>query len=148
MHSGKRGRHGSKKPSKLVKPSWLRYNTKEVEQLILKLSKAGKPSSQIGIVLRDVYGIPSVRVVTNKKINAILEENEIKPKIPEDLVAVIRKGIQVMKHLEANKKDMTAKRGLQLTESKIRRLAKYYKNVGKLPKDWQYNRESIKLLIS
>ncbi len=148
MHSGKRGRHGSKKPSKLVKPSWLRYNTKEVEQLILKLSKAGKPSSQIGVVLRDVYGIPSVRVVTNKKINAILEENEIRPKIPEDLVAVIKKGIQVIKHLEANKKDMTAKRGLQLAESKIRRLAKYYKSTGKLPKDWQYNRGNIKMLIS
>ena len=147
MHSGKRGNHGSKKPSKLAKPSWLRYNQKEIEQLILKLSKSGKTPTQIGTVLRDVYGIPSVRVVTGKRIDKILSENSIKSKIPEDLTALINKGIAIIKHAETNKKDMTAKRGLQLTESKIKRLSDYYRGVGKLPQDWKYSRESIKLLL-
>ena len=46
------------------------------------------------------------------------------------------------------KKDMTAKRGLILTESKIRRLIKYYHNTGRLPLDWKYTREGAKLLVS
>lgn len=148
MHSGKHGKHGSKKPSKLVKPSWLRYNQKEVEQLILKLSKSGKTPSQVGIALRDIYGIPSVKVVTEKSLGTILAEGGVKTKIPEDLTALIKKGVSILKHMEVNKKDMAAKRGLQLTESKIKRLSKYYIREGKLPQDWKYNRDSIKLLLS
>ena len=43
---------------------------KEVEKLIVKYSKAGKTSSEIGMILRDNYGIHSVRSLTGKKINA------------------------------------------------------------------------------
>ena len=35
MHSRKKGKSGSKKPSKQSKPTWLRYNDKEIEQIIL-----------------------------------------------------------------------------------------------------------------
>ena len=49
--------------------------------------------------------------------------------------------------MEKNKKDYVAKRGLQLTESKIKRLTKYYKRVGKLPENWKYDREKVKLLV-
>jgi small subunit ribosomal protein S15 len=42
---------------------------------------------------------------------------------------------------------MSSKRGMQLIESKIRRLAKYYKREGKLPEDWAYNLEQAKLLV-
>ena len=51
----------------------------------------------------------------------------------------------IRKHLEANKKDMPAKRGLQLTDSKIRRLAKYYKKKGVLDAKWRYNADQFKM---
>jgi len=47
--------------------------------------------------------------------------------------------------MEANKQDMTAKKGLQFTESKIRRLGKYYKNNKKLAPDWKYDFEAVKI---
>ena len=42
---------------------------------------------------------------------------------------------------------MTAKRGFQLTESKINRLVKYYKKTNKMPKDWKFDRAKAKLLV-
>ncbi len=147
MHSRKRGKSGSKKPIKRGKRSWVRYSVKEIEQLTIKLAKQGLKPSQIGIRLRDSYGIPDVKAITNKKISKILRENNLLSKVPEDLSALIKKAIKLMKHMEIHKKDKTVKRGTQLTESKIRRLAKYYKSKGVLPKDWNYDRTKAKLLI-
>ena len=146
-YSGKHGKHGSKKPVNKAKPTWVSYADKEIEQLVVKLAKAGKTTSQIGLMLRDSYGIHDVKVITGKKITKIVEENKLLPNIPEDVTALMKKEISLMKHLEKNKHDMTAKRGLQLTESKIHRLSKYYKRINKLPKDWKYDKESIKLII-
>ena len=147
QYSGKRGKHGSKKPVNKAKPTWVSYADKEVEQLVVKLAKTGKTTSQIGLTLRDSYGIPDVKVITGKKITKIVEENKLLPNIPEDVTALMKKEINLMKHLEKNKHDMTAKRGLQLSESRIHRLSKYYKRIGKLPADWKYDKESIKLII-
>ena len=126
MHSRKRGKAGSKKPMKKVLPIWVRYKSKELELLIIKLAKEGKTPSQIGIVLRDIYGIPDEKLVTKKNITKILEEKKILPELPEDLTALIKKAISVRKHMESNKKDEKARFGLLLTESKIKRLTKYY----------------------
>ena len=147
-YSGKKGKSGSKKPVKKTKQVWLRYSDKEVEQLIIKLSKQDNTQSKIGTILRDTYGVPDVRRILNKKIGKILEENKLKPKLPEDLVALIKKQLNILKHLESNKKDMPAKRGLQLTENKINKLIKYYKREGILDKDWIYDRQKAKLLVS
>lgn len=148
MYSRKKGKSGSKKPLKKTKKVWLRYSDKEVEQLIIKLAKQENTQSKIGIILRDTYGVPDVRNVLNKKIGKILEENKLKSQLPEDLMALIRKELTIVKHMEGNKKDMTAKRGLQLTETKINRLVKYYKKKGILDKDWVYDRQKAKLLVS
>lgn len=147
MHSRKKGRAGSKKPFSKTAPSWVRYKPKEIEMLVVKLAKEGKTSSQIGIMLRDSYGIPSVKDITGKKINKILEEKKLSSDIPEDLMGVIKKNIQVRKHLEENPTDRVAKRGLQLAESKIKRLVKYYKREGKMASDWKYDPEKVRLLI-
>ncbi|MAG47011.1 30S ribosomal protein S15 [archaeon] len=147
MHSRARGKSGSKKPVEKGKITWLRYSNEEINQLIIKIAKTGKTPSQIGLVLRDVYGVPDVKRVLNKKMNKILEENKLLGDLPEDLVALIRKDIKIMEHMEENKKDMFAKRGLNLTESKINRLVKYYKKSGRLDKTWKYNRNNAKLLV-
>ncbi len=145
MHSRKRGKAGSKKPSKKVKPSWLRYKPKEIELVVVKLAKEGKTPSQIGLVLRDTYGIPDVKVAAGIKISKILAEKGLLGKIPEDLMALIKKSIRLQKHLEANKQDKPVLRGLQLTQSKIKRLVKYYKRTERLPMDWKYDPKSIGL---
>ena len=148
MYSRKKGKSGSTKPLKKTKKVWLRYSEKEVEQLIIKLAKQDYSQSIIGTILRDTYGVPDVRIVLNKRIGKVLEENKIKPELPDDLMALIKKELSVMKHTQTNKKDMTAKRGLQLTESKINRLVKYYKRKGSLDKKWVYDRSRAKLLVS
>ena len=42
---------------------------------------------------------------------------------------------------------MNNKRGLQLTESKIKRLVRYYKNRKVLPADFYYDVNNIELLL-
>ena len=147
MHSRARGKSRSTKPSKKVVPSWLKYKPKEIELLIIKYAKEGKNPSQIGIFLRDEYGIPDVKLITKKSITQILKEKNLLKEIPEDLMALIRKAVFIRKHLGENKKDMPAKRGLQLTESKIKRLTKYYKKTARLPMTWKYDPERIKLVV-
>jgi small subunit ribosomal protein S15 len=147
MHSRKRGQSASHKPIRKTKLTWVRYKKEEVEKLVIKLAKAGKNKSEIGIILRDSYGVPDTREITGKKIGKIIEEAKLNPELPEDLVALIKNEIMLMKHVEQNNRDKVAKRGLQLTTSKINRLAKYYKKTGKIPKDWQYSRDKAKMLI-
>ncbi len=147
MHSRKKGKSGSTKPAKLAKPTWATRKPKEVEMLVVKYAKEGKTASQIGLYLRDEYGVASVKLTTGKSIKKILEEKKLAPELPDDLMALMRKAVLIRKHMEENKKDMPGKRGLQLTESKIMRLAKYYKRTGALPADWKYDPERIKLYV-
>jgi small subunit ribosomal protein S15 len=125
----------------------MRYKPKEIEILAVKLAKEGNKPSQIGMHLRDTYGIPDVKLATKKTITQILKEKKILDELPEDILALIRKVILLKKHLEANKQDMSALRGLQITESKIGKLVKYYKITGRLPKSWKYDPDKVRLSI-
>ncbi len=145
MHSRKRGNSGSKKPLIKTKPSWVRMKEKEVELLIMKLNKEGKSASQIGLELRDSYGIPDVKTVTGKRITEMLVEKGHKPKMPDDLLALMKRAFAVRKHLDANKQDMPALRGMQLTDAKIKRLIKYYQRVGTMPISFKYDPTQLKL---
>ena len=147
MHSRDKGKSKSVKPIKKTNITWLSYKEKEVEMLITKMAKEGKTASQIGLFLRDNYGIPSVKSITKKTITSILKEKKLSKDIPEDLMALIRRIVMLKKHLEKNHKDESAKHGLHLTESKIKRLVKYYKKSKKLSMDWKYDPERIKLFI-
>ena len=147
MFSRKKGKAGSTKPMRKTAPSWVRYSSKEIEMLITKLAKEGSSPSQIGLILRDSYGIPLSKQITGKKITKILEEKKILPKLPEDLLALIKRSIAIRKHLEKNHKDETAKRGLTLTENKIKVLVKYYKKIKKLSVDWKYEPKKIRLYL-
>ncbi|MEK6839657.1 MAG: 30S ribosomal protein S15, partial [Nanoarchaeota archaeon] len=80
-------------------------------------------------------------------IAIILPENNLPRKLPDDLVALIKMDISIVNSIEGHKKDGPSLRGLILTESKIGRLAKYYKRAGKLPTDWKFDRAKAKLLI-
>jgi len=147
LHSSNKGRAGSKKPELKIKPAWVKYKPDEIEGIIEKLAKEGKQMSMIGLILRDVYGVPNVKTVINKSLKEVLAKKGFKPKIPEDLSSLIKRAVNVRKHLENNKKDLHSTRGLQLIESKIKRLVKYYKRKGVLPSDWIYTPEKGKLLV-
>ena len=146
MHSRDKGKSKSTKPSSRDKPSWLRYTSKEVELLIVKLAKEEHKPSKIGIILRDSYGIPSVKDILRKGVSKVLKENNLAEELPEDLLNLIKKLVMIKKHLEENKQDKTAKRGTQLTESKINRLIKYYKKTNVLPNNWKYDENRFKLI--
>ncbi len=147
MHSRKKGKAGSKRPERKGSPSWVRYKSKEMEMLISKLAKEGKTPSQIGLILRDTYGIPDIKGLIGKKITKLLEEKELMSKLPEDLLALIKKNIKLKRHMEENHKDESAKRGIILTESKIKRLVKYYKKIGKIEEDWKYHPDRVRMYI-
>ena len=146
MHSGAKGKSGSKKPIKKV-PSWAPFKEKDVEKLIVKYAKAGKSSSEIGLLLRDAYGINSVKALTGKKVTAVLEENNLTKELPEDLLNLIKKIILVQQHLEKNKQDQTAKRGIILTTAKINRLIKYYKRNKRLSQEWKLDMTRLKMYL-
>jgi len=147
IYSHKKGKHGSRRPLREGAPGWVEYKAEELEKLVLKLRQRGMTSAMIGTVLRDQYGVPSVQDITGKKIQQILAANKMAPKMPEDILNLLRRVVAIQEHLAKNKADAKAKKGLEFTESKIRRLAKYYKREGKLPDDWQYDASKAKLLI-
>ncbi|MBI4163786.1 MAG: 30S ribosomal protein S15 [Candidatus Aenigmarchaeota archaeon] len=146
MHSRKKGKSGSKKPMQKIAP-WVTYSPKEIEEIILKFGRQGLQSSQIGTILRDQYGIPLSAIFTKKKMSKILKENGLYPKLPEDMLNLLKKAVGLRLHMEKNKKDYTSYRGLELTESKIRRLGKYYIRSKVLPMGWKYDPERARLLV-
>ena len=146
-YSKRKGQAGSHKPADKTVPSWVSYKPAEVEQLIVKFAKQEKSSSLIGIVLRDYYGIPSVKALLGKSIVQVIKEKKLAKKIPEDLIFLIKRHIAEMKHLEENRHDQVAFRGSQLTESKINRLGTYYKAKKVLPENWTYYKTQAKLYL-
>ena len=146
MHNSRKGKAGSKKP-KESNVSWVPYKQKELELLVAKLAKSGLTPSQIGLHLRDTYGIPDVRKLLGKRLTAVLDSKKLLKKMPEDISSLIKRSIVVRKHLLKNKSDLGAKHGMILIESKIRRLAKYYKREHKLPADWKFNIEKAELYL-
>ena len=147
IHARRKGTSGSKKPPRNVHPDWSALNPKEVETKVVELAKEGNSTSKIGMILRDQYAVPDVKVATGKTITDIVERNNIKMDIPEDLRSLIETALSIKKHLDEHKKDLKNKRNLQLTESKIRRLIKYYKRKKYLPEDWKYSLSDAKLLV-
>jgi len=147
MHARRKGQSSSTHPVRKKHPEWSSLNPREIESRVLELGQAGKSTAEIGIILRDQYAVPDVKLATGKKITKILESNNMKQEIPADLLNLIRKALTLQTHLQTNKKDLKNKRNLKLTESKIWRLTKYYHSVHRLPEGWKYNPEQAKLMF-
>ena len=89
-----------------------------------------------------------MRFVTGNKILRILKSKGLAPDLPEDIYYLIKKAVSIRKHLERNRKDKDAKFRLILVESRIRRLARYYKLNGVLPPTWRYDSNTASALVS
>jgi len=131
----------------MARPEWVTFSNEEIEEMILKFNKEGKTTSEIGIILRDQYGIPKVKDVTGERITEILKRNDQAGDYPEDLMNLIRRAVNIRDHLEDNPKDLHSKRGLTIIESRIRKLASYYVSEGELPEGWRYNPQQAALLV-
>lgn len=145
LHTRKKGKSASHKPA-VKSTGWVRQSKEEVLALIEKLSREGKTEAQIGLALRDEHGVPSVKMITGKRISKILEERKVAPKYPSTLIDLIRKAVSLRKHMEANPRDKQNRKKLNDVESKIKRLVRYYRGK-KLPKDWKYSAEEAALLV-
>jgi len=148
MQSPRHGKSSSHRPPHPTYPAWAGLQSKEeVENKIIELAKKGYSPAMIGTILRDTYGVPLSRLITGKRITEILRENDLAMEIPEDLYNLIKRAVNLRRHLEEHPKDLSGKRGLYLIESKIHRLSKYYRRKGKLPPNWKYQPDKAATLI-
>lgn len=103
------------------KPVWLKMTEEELKKLILELSDKYQPA-QIGLILRDQYGVPTTKVF-GKKLSAYLKEagkNEFFE------VKNVEKKVERMKeHMKNNLQDKKAKHKFQKANSKLNALRKY-----------------------
>ena len=138
IHTHRHGKSHSIRPATLSIPSWKTLGPKEIEELVIKYTKDGLTPSQIGIKFRDQHAIPLIKPITKKSIGEILEENDLKSEMPEDLENIVKRAVGLQKHLKVNRGDYRNVRSLELLEAKVHRLSVYYKRIGRIPKTWKY----------
>jgi len=138
MYSHRRGKSGSRKPTAKLKPKWVQAPPEDLKRMVVSLAREGHSKSSIGTILRDRHGVPSMKSATGMTVGEVLKEAGEDPVEAEDLKLLMKKAQGMKRHLERYKSDRLNVHNLQLVESKIRRLAKYYKKKGILPADWRY----------
>jgi small subunit ribosomal protein S13e len=72
----------------------------------------------------------------------------VAPDLPEDLYHLIKKAVNVRKHIEKFRADTDGKFRLILIESRIHRLARYYRTAKALPPTWRYQSKFADTLIA
>ena len=147
MHSKGKGTSGSSKPNNDTAPSWSESDKGTVEELILKYANEGHSSAKIGSLLRDMHAVPDVRLVMGERISQTLSRNNLDSTYTEDMMNLMRKALSLIDHLSSNKKDLHNRRQLELCESRVRRLAKYYVRTGRISSTWTYKRDQLRLMV-
>ena len=107
----------------LEKPAWLKLKEPELKKIIAELAEKHSPS-QIGMILRDQYGVPSTKLY-GKKLKQYLKEAGIERN--EDLEAVEKKFNKIKEHLKTNITDRKAKHKMQKAQSRLNKLRRYFK---------------------
>ncbi|XP_050533363.1 40S ribosomal protein S13 [Daktulosphaira vitifoliae] len=148
MHTPGKGISKSALPYRRSVATWLKSSAEDVKDHIFKLAKKGLTPSKIGVILRDSHGVAQVRFVTGNKILRIMKAMGLAPGLPEDLYHLIKKAVAIRKHLERNRKDRDSKFRLILVESRIHRLARYYKRKSKIAPNWKYESSTASALVA
>ena len=107
---------------KLEKPAWVKMKEPELKKAILDLSEK-YPPSQIGMVLRDQYGIPTTKIF-NKRLKVYLKELGVDRN--EDLENAEKKVESLKEHLKKNVTDKNAKHKLQKAQARLNITRKYF----------------------
>jgi small subunit ribosomal protein S15 len=108
---------------KLEKPVWVKMKETELKKIIAELAEKHSPS-QIGLVLRDQYGIPTTKIY-GKKLKAYLKELGIERN--EDVENAEKKLEALKEHFKNHITDKKAKHKLQKAQSRVNIIKKYFK---------------------
>lgn len=148
MHTKRHGKSKSRKPiieegEKVEMP----LSKKEVENIIEQYVKEGMNTAIIGEKLKREHGILYPKLILGKRMTMFLKEKNLAGSMPEDLLNLMSKAVNLNKHLKSNKQDKSNTLNLRRTESKIWRLTKYYIREGVLPNKWRYDVKQAELII-
>ncbi|MEM4295926.1 MAG: 30S ribosomal protein S15 [Candidatus Anstonellales archaeon] len=148
LHSKKKGKSSSKFAGrKKSSPAFAQLNAEEAKDIVKKLFRQGNSTANIGVILRDQYGVPSFKGLTGVSMKQFLKQEKIYTKMPEDMLNLIRKAVRLWEHLKKNKKDIANRVKYNHILSKINRLASYYKKKGEISATWKYDPEEAAALI-
>ena len=106
---------------KYSKPAWLKMSEEDLAKLIATLSEKYQPA-EIGLILRDQYGIPTTKVY-GKKLGQYLAE--IGKKVDSDLKNIEKKVEGMNEHLKKHITDKRSKHMLQKSVSRLNAMKKY-----------------------
>jgi Ribosomal protein S15P/S13E len=148
MHTKKKGKSKSRKPmldgSTEIKSQ---LGKEEAEKLILQYSRQGMGPTAIGERLKRENGVPYPKSTLGRRITELLKEEKASTPIPEDLMNLMAKAINLNKHIEKNRQDKSNTLNMERVKAKIWRLTKYYIRKGILPSNWRYDPKQAELLI-
>ncbi len=92
---------------KSEKSSWIKTKPAELEKIVIDLAKQNNSPAKIGLILRDKYGIPKVKLL-GQKITRILKKAKIDYITEKNIIE--KRIVKIKAHIEKNKYDHTAKR--------------------------------------
>ncbi|MFA4960612.1 MAG: 30S ribosomal protein S15 [Candidatus Pacearchaeota archaeon] len=107
---------------KNLKPTWVKMKESDLKKIISELSEKNSPS-QIGLILRDQYGVPTTKVF-GKKLKKYLIELGIEKN--EDLENAEKKVEKIKEHLKKNITDRKAKHKIQKAQSRLNIMKRYF----------------------
>ena len=111
-----------KTKTELKKPTWLKNTKEEVVAIVKKLAEKDITSEKIGLILRDQYGIPRVRLYGIKMKEAM--EDKFQEPTTLNLDKKLKK---IIDHFKKNKQDKKSERALVITKAKLKKRTDYIK---------------------
>jgi len=111
----------------LKKPIWLKYTEQEVKGIILKIIEKEPTitAEKIGLILRDNYGIPKVKIYGFSISDVLKEAGKYESPDSKNLKTKVAK---LEKHLAKNKHDTRTGRSLIISKAKLKKVEDYLKN--------------------
>lgn len=137
MHSSGKGQSMSMKPLTSTVPTFLVKPIPDIKKDVIQHANKGMVPSHIGNMLRDHYGVGNAKDILSCSILKFCKDNNCAPIIPEDLANLIERSNTIRAHLSMHKKDNDAKYRLNLINSRLHRLVRYYKTKNVLPGDYK-----------
>jgi small subunit ribosomal protein S15 len=98
------------------KPVWLKVSEEELKKIIAELAEK-YPPAQIGLILRDQYGIPTARLYGKKLSHYIKEIGKYNEKM--ELENISKKVEKIEEHFKKNPQDKRTKHKLQKAKSRV-----------------------------
>ncbi len=150
LYTGKHGKSKSRKPiidSTAFGNGNGELSKEQIETMIVDYAKSGMSPALIGETLKKTHHVKYIKQAIGMRLLEFLNEKKLNGEIPSDMIDLIRKAINMRKHIEKNKQDVYGKIRLIRIESKIWRLVKYYRRIGSIPSNWKYDPNTAELLI-